>query len=271
MSASTADVLAGHGPARPSLRAHLDAGQYTALWRRLGLGEKPVLLDTPDHGDTYAARDAADAAALERARDAGWVDHHGDVHPDLADALAVLRAPRHELDARVRSGRERTVRLAGTRGELDVVAGLGPDGGLVVHAGPPGDLAGALLRDLPAAPALPGVALDVPADAVLGVPDPDERRRRLRAAGVAPSAVERLRALWADPPRRLLQCGAARRDDAGRRHRAVRVLTVVDAVPGRVLVHHDRATGRVAFVPLGAAAFSRELRALLAELEPGAT
>jgi len=228
---------------------HLDAGQYTVLWRRLGLGEKPVLLDTPDHGITYAARDAADAAAWARLVAEGLVDAHDRVRTDVADALAVLRSPHRELDVRIRTAGAASLRTAAARGELGVVAGVDRDHALHLRVHPgahrPAHLASALLLDVPVVPALPGVALSVPAT-VRGA-DAAERRRSMRSHGVPRVAAERLAALWAEPPLRILRFGGAWIDATGRR-RHPEVLTVLDTAPGRVAL---RRTGeRVEFRPL---------------------
>lgn len=252
----------------PPASLHLDAGQYTVLWRRLGLGEKPVLLDTPDHGVTYSARDAADAAAWARLVAEGLVDDAGRVRPDVADALAVLRCPVRELDVRIRSDGPRILRTAVARGELGVVAGLDADAGLHLRVHPgaqhPEALAAALLLDVPAGRPLPGATLSVPAT-VRGR-DAAARRRSLRTHGVPDATADRLAAVWAEPPRRSMRFGGTWRDTTGRR-RHPEVLTVLDTAPGRVLVR--RAADRVEFRPVDRGALHAEVARLAVPPVPG--
>lgn len=248
----------------PTTSWRLDAAEYVALWRRLGLGDRPVLLEVPDHGDTYAARDAADRAALGRLQRAGTLDAAGHAVPLLADALAVLAVPVQELDARSWTDGARTARLVAGDGHLAVAAHLDADRALHLHIsvavprpGPaPADL---LLAALPEHPPLPGSPLALPAAAVLGG-GAAGRHARLRAARVPADVLVRLDALFAAPPRRVLQIGGAYRGRDGRRRRAPSVLTVVDAVPGRVLVRH--VDDRVELRPLDHGALRRQLLAL---------
>ena len=219
----------------PSCHVALDAGQYSTLWRHLGLGEKPMVLDTPDHGATYAARDAEDGAAWARLVAAGLVDTAQRVRPEVSDALVVLQRPERELDVRMRTPRGRTLWTAATRGELGVVAALDAARGLRLRLHPgaraPADLASALLHDVPLLPALAGVALRVPAGA-RGA-DAAQRRRSLRSLGVPRATAERVQALWSQPPERAMTFGGAWRERAGRR-RHPEVLAVLDTVGGRV-------------------------------------
>jgi hypothetical protein len=237
-------------PEAPARRLRLDRDAFLAAWRHLRLGDRPPLLDVPDHGATLSARDAADRAALAALHTRGLARTGAPGAPpvpigDLADALTALARPEVDVDLRCWDGPSATARHghAAVSGQLAVVAEPDVDrGGLVldlasrgVGAAGPGAvvraLAAGLLARLPDEPALPGVPMTVPAAALFG-------DRPLH--DLPPALAHRLAALRADPPRRQMQIGAARYGGAGR-HR-VGPLTVVDTVAGRMVVEivgHD--------------------------------
>ena len=231
-------------PEAPARRLRLDRDAFLAAWRHLRLGDRPPLLDVPDHGATLSARDAADRAALAALHTRGLARTGAPGTPpvpigDLADALAVLARPEVDVDLRCWDGPSAAARHAhaALAGQLAVVAEPDADrGGLVLDlasggataAGPGtavGVLAAGLLARLPDEPALPGVPMTVPAAALFG-------DRPLH--DLAPAIAHRLAALRADPPRRQLQIGAGSYRGADRRR--VGPLTVVDTVAGRVMV-----------------------------------
>ncbi|MCD2194067.1 ESX secretion-associated protein EspG [Actinomycetospora endophytica] len=231
-------------PEVPARRLRLDRDAFLAAWRHLRLGDRPPLLDVPDHGATLSARDAADRAALAALQTRGLARTGGPGTPpvpigDLADALAVLARPEVDVDLRCWDGPSAVARhgYAAVSGQLAVVVEPDADrGGLVLDlasrgasATTPGAavgvLAAGLLARLPDDPALPGVPMTVPAAALFG----DRPVHDL-----APAVAHRLAALRADPPRRQMQLGAALYRGAGR-HR-VGPLTVVDTVAGRIVV-----------------------------------
>lgn len=243
---------------------HLDAGEYTAVWRTRG--EKPTVLHTPDHGDTHAARDALDDAAWTRLVRRGLARGRTP-EPALADVLEVLAAPDAEVDVRLWSGGPPTaIRrvLAAARGGLGVVAEVDDDGGLRAEAGA-AQPAATLLGRLPDEPALSGTPMTLPA-AAMGAGDEAARVRRLRRAGVPRPTVLRLDALWSAPPRRVLQFGVARRGPDGRRRRGPRVLDVVDAAGGRIALLHDDSGRHLTVRPAGSVWLRGELSARLEAL-----
>jgi hypothetical protein len=244
---------------------YLDRGQYLALWRRLGLGERPLLLSVLDHGRTWAERDALDADALGRVAAQGLLDATGAPVPALADVLAVLAAPAREVDVRVLvEGAPPHGIVAATRGALGVVARLTGDRGLRLEPADPHDPAGALLAGLPDVPAAPGVPMSLPARALVGDGlSLDERARRLRRAGVSGHHVARLREMWAAPPARLATFGVAVRDAAGVRRRGPRVVTVLDTVSGRIAIGPDASSARVVVRPIDRPRLCAELAVLL--------
>jgi hypothetical protein len=244
--------------------AHLDTAQYLALWRRLGLGRRPLLLAVLDHGRTYAERDALDTAALRRLAEQGLLDASGAPAPALADALAVFAAPAREVDVRlVTTGAPPLGVVAATRGGLGVVAWL-TERGLRLDPADARDPAGALLARHPDAPPAAGVPMSLPADALHGEGlTTDERARRLRRAGVPPHHVARLRAMWAAPPLRAATFGVAVRDAEGVRRRGPRVLTVLDTVTGRIALAPDPSGAHVVVRPIDRSRLRAELAALL--------
>ncbi|PVZ13039.1 ESX secretion-associated protein EspG [Actinomycetospora cinnamomea] len=242
----------------------LDVGQYLALWRHLGLGERPATLHVHDHGATYAERDALDAAAWRRLGSQGLLDHRGAPHPALVDALAVLARPVREVDVVVQVPRTHPrAALAAARGGLGLVARR--DAGLLlVEPADPHDLAGSLLARLPDARPAPGVPMALPADALFGRGSTlDERCRRLRRAGVPAHQVDRLRSLWVRTPDRAMTFGVSARDADGVARRAARTVTVLDTAAGRVAWGLDASGRRVLVHPLDRARLRQELAALL--------
>lgn len=256
----------GARPAVPAAAVRLDAGQYNVLWRHVARCAKPLTLSTLDHGPTWSERDALDGAAWRRLAAAGRLDARGEPDPALADLLSVLARPTTEIDVRAGSVDGVTATLACARGDLGVVAALDGAGGLRLGSAPPGDLPAALLQWVPQAAAMPGVPMTVPTEPLRGslasADGAAAREMRLRRAGVPRPTVERLAAMWARPPLRRLQFGAARRDPRGRRRRGDEVLEVLDTVTGRVLL---RPVGRQLLIrPADPPWLRAELGALLA-------
>lgn len=231
-------------PEAPARRLRLDRDAFLAAWRHLRLGDRPPLLDVPDHGATLSARDAADRAALAALRTRGLARSGAPGSPpvpvgDLADALTALARPEVDVDLHCWEGPSAVARHghAAVSGQLAVVAEPEAErGGLVLDlaarggdaaapAAVVGKLAAGLLARLPDEPALPGIPMTVPASALFGDRPPHD---------LAPAIAHRLAALRADPPRRQLQIGAALYRGAAR-HR-VGPLTVVDTVAGRLVV-----------------------------------
>lgn len=252
-------------PEAPARRLRLDPDAFLAAWRHLRLGDRPPLLEVPDHGATLSARDAADRAALAALHTRGLARTGPPGTPpvpvgDLADALTVLARPEVDVDLRCWEGPSAVPchRHGAVSGQLAVVAEPDVDRrGLVLDLAPRaagtatsgalvGLLAAAALARLPDEPALPGIPMTVPAAALFG-------DRPLH--DLAPAVAHRLAALRAVPPRRQVQIGAAVHDGSGR-HR-IGPLTVVDAAAGRMVV--EVAGGWARVVPTDRAGIAREL------------
>jgi hypothetical protein len=252
-------------PEAPARRLRLDRDAFLAAWRHLRLGDRPPLLEVPDHAATLSARDASDRAALAALHTRGLARTGPPGTPpvpigDLADALAVLARPEVDVDLRCWEGPAAVARHghAALAGQLAVVAEPDVDRrGIVLDllarrpdARTDGDvvglLAAGLLARLPDEPALPGGPMTVPAAALFG-------DRPLH--GLAPAVAHRLAALRATPPRRQVQVGATLHRGPGRRR--VGPLTVVDSTAGRMVV--EVADARARIVPTDRVGLVREL------------
>lgn len=217
----------------------LQQDEFTVVWRRLGLGDKPVLLNTPDHGDTLSERDAIDDRAWERLRGRGLVDRER-VVPGLADTLAALARPSVQADLRLRSGpdAERRV-LACASGMVGAVAEATP-GGVDIEAVPPSGLAEALLRALPVRPAVRGNAILLPEELLRDGLSAEGALSRLDAAGMRAGESRQLVEFLGSRMLRQAKIGAAARDRAGRLRRSSAVLTVLDTEAGRAVLRSQR-------------------------------
>ena len=238
----------------PARQLHLERDAVVAVWRHLRLGDRPPLLDVPDHGATLSARDAADHAALCGLRGRGLARTGPDNAPvpvaDLAEAMRVLNRPEVAVDLRCWDPDPRGW-FAAVAGELTVLVETSSDHAWTVDltSRPPADDATGLVEALArlvltrAPEERPrGSALTVPA-AVLFGGAPTHR--------LPPAVGTRIAALRASPPRRRLQVGA----HVGRRR--VGPVTVVDAAEGRTIVERDGDEVRVR--PADRVAIAREL------------
>jgi len=121
-----------------------------------------------------------------------------------------------------------------------------------------------VLARLPDRRAAPGVPISVPSGPLLDDDlTPAERAPALRRAGVPRHAVERLAAIWAEPPERASQLGVTVRDPWGHRHRGPRVITVLDTGVGRLVVEREPSSGRIVYRPTDRARLRAELADLL--------
>lgn len=216
----------------PPVRMRLDRAGAAALWRHLGLGERPPLLDAPETAATLTARDAADRAALAALPAAGTVPGAA-----LADALRALARPEVDADLRCWEGdADVPARWFGVvAGELAVVVAPDDTGWTLDVADRPGpDLVGALadrlLARLPAAAPLAGGTVTMSLAALAG-------------GAVSRHVATRAEGLLAVPPRRRMQLGAGVHEHGGRRR--VGPVTVVDTGAGRAVVATDGATVRL--------------------------
>jgi hypothetical protein len=132
-------------------RVTLSLDEMDLLLDRLQIDELPVVLSAVPRFDNKSARDAAFAHAESALEERGLIAH-GEVHPDLADRLAILGHPHWVVALRLFGG-ESISRLCLTKGaESTVLALRGPESYVIDDAGP--DLAGVVLAALGPAEAL---------------------------------------------------------------------------------------------------------------------
>ncbi len=220
----------------------LSRQEYNTLWRRLQLDDKQLLIDTPDHGATYAERALLDEQAWRRVQQRG-IAHGPRAALEVEDLFGTLARPALEADLRVltSAGPAEQV-LACAAGTIGAVALLTPNG-LTVEAAPPNGLVRALLDKLPDHPPTQGNAFSVPAEIVdrAGGLGADGALGTLEKAGLRWSDARRLTEWLKSRTVRVATIGAAARSRTGRRHRVSEVLTVFDADAGRYLLRRRRA------------------------------
>ncbi|MGH3940351.1 MAG: ESX secretion-associated protein EspG [Pseudonocardiaceae bacterium] len=221
----------------------LSTVEFNALWRWMDLGDKPLLLNVPDHGATLDERDRLDNQAWEELRARRVVEARRP-RPEVEDALGALARPTVEADLRMITGPGREVRvLACAAGSVGVVAIPRVDAVELRPARPSG-LAEALLAHVPEHPRAPGNAVLIPAELATGDGlRADTELVRLQRAGLHSDDAYQVRRLLTGSMLRRFKIGAAARDRLGRRHRAPSVVSVLDTERGRVQIRHQRNSG----------------------------
>ena len=192
--------------------------EYNALWRRLQLGDKQLLLDTPDHGATYAERNVLDEQAWRRLQQRGIV-RGPRAAPEVEDLFGTLARPALAADLRILTPAGPGERvLACAAGMIGAVALLTSDG-LTVEPDPPNGLARALLNKLPDHPPTQGNAISVPAELVdrAGGLGADGALAELEKAGLRWSDARQLTEWLKSRTVRAATIGAAARSRTGRR------------------------------------------------------
>ena len=126
-------------------RVTLTLDEMDLLLDRIQIDELPVVLSAVPRFDNKPARDAAFAAAETALEERGLIEH-GEVHPELAERLAILGHPHWVVALRLFSG-ESISRLCVAKGaESTVLALRGPQSYVIDDAGP--DLPGVVLAAL---------------------------------------------------------------------------------------------------------------------------
>jgi len=212
--------------------------EFTALWRRMELGDQPLLLDVPDHGATLDERDRLDHRAWEQLRARRLVEARTP-RPEVEDALGALARPAAEADLRMITGPGQEVRvLACASGLVGVVAVYSADA-VELRPARPNGLAEALLGYVPEHRRAAGNAVMIPAELTRGQGlRADTELTWLERAGLRSDEARQVRRLVAGSVVRQFKIGAAARDRLGRRHRARAVVSVLDTEHGRVQIRH---------------------------------
>ena len=200
--------------------------EYRTVWHTLGLGTRHWNMDLPGLPElTEEQRRIQLGRTLEGLRARGLADQRG-VAPMLEDALRVLARPAREINGWVQTGAAQVRLLAGSRGELGVLAVLDAHG-LVVRTGAASGLCMAVARLLPDRPAGPGSSISVLSE-LLARPARDGRQgltgqeleNRLTRGGTKPADARSFAAMMRGPKPGAGKFGVARRDHTGRRHAA---------------------------------------------------
>lgn len=217
----------------------LSAAEYNVLWRRLRLGDKPLVLDTPDHGPTLPERDALDERAWQQLRARRIVGDDA-ATPEVAEVLGALARPEREIDMRVWTGPgEPLAALACSAGSVAAVAMI-REGGLLVRPARTAQLPEALLAHLPEHRAATGRPVLLPrAVADKGVRG-DVPLDKLERGGLTSNDARQVRAMLTGRTVRQIKIGAAARDRGGARRRAGSVVSLLDTEAGRILVKPER-------------------------------
>ncbi|MGH3916616.1 MAG: ESX secretion-associated protein EspG [Pseudonocardiaceae bacterium] len=222
--------------------------EFTVLWRRMELGDKPLLLNVPDHGATLDERDRLDNQAWEQLRARRLVEARRP-RPEIEDALGALARPTVEADLRMMTGTDQEIRvLACAAGMVGVVAVPGADA-LDLRPARPSGLAEALLAHVPDHQRAAGDAVTMPAELAGGDGlRADTELARLERVGLRSDEARQVRRLLSGSMLRRFKIGAAARDRQGRRHRAPDVVSVLDTEYGRIQVRQQQG-GRLLLAP----------------------
>lgn len=198
--------------------------EYRTAWHTLGLGTRHCNIDLPGLPElTEEQRQIQLSRTLEGMRARGLADQRG-VVPMLEDALRVLACPTREINGWVQTGGVQVRLLAGSRGELGVLAVLDAHR-LVVRTGAASGLCLAVARLLPDRPAGPGSSVSVLSD-LLARPAREGQRgltgqqleNRLTQGGTKPADAHSFAVMIHGPKPGGGKFGVARFDRTGRRH-----------------------------------------------------
>lgn len=177
----------------------LSTMEFTALWRRMELGDQPLLLDVPDHGATLDERRQLDEQAWQQLRARGLVDAWRP-RPEIEDVLGTLACPTVEADLRMLTGPGQEVRVLACASGMVGVVSVPTARAVDLIPAPPSQLAQGLLAQVPDHPAAFGDAVSIPAELVQGEElRADTELARLERAGLRTDDARQVRRLVADP------------------------------------------------------------------------
>lgn len=215
----------------------LSTAEFTVLWRRMELGDQPLLLNVADHGATLDERDQLDDQAWVQLRARGLVEARRP-RPEVEDALGALARPVVEADLRMASGPGQEVRVLACASGMVGVVSVPTAQAVDLFPAHPSRLAEALLAHVPDHPAAAGNAVMIPAELAQGPGlQADTELARLERAGLRTDDARQVRRLIAGSVVRRFKIGAAARDRLGRRHRVPDIVSVLDTEHGRIQIH----------------------------------
>ena len=243
-------------------RRVLSLTEFDVVWRALGLGAPPVVLQLPSPGRTHTERRRVEAEVWTALRERGLADVAGP-EPGLDRFLRLLAAP--SLRVEVRAWGALTVRAAMADAGDDGVLARRHDDAVVVEACT--SIPGAVVGLLASSPAGPGRAATVP-DTEL-----EAALRRPSGAGLRADLVDRgVDREQAGLMARMLhgidgraQIAVLVPDRWGVLHRSGGLVEVLDAPRGRYLMTRTRSADGTSWTSV-APVDDRRLRQRLAEL-----
>jgi EspG family len=241
-------------------RRVLSLVEFDVVWRALGLGAPPVVLQLPSPGRTHTERRRVEAEVWTALRERGLADVAGP-EPGLDRVLRLLAAP--SLRVEVRTWGALTVRAA-IAGD-DVVLARRHEDAVVVNAC--ASIPGAVVGLLAGRPAGPGQAATVPGSEL------EAALRRPSGAGLRADLVDRgvdrdqagLMARMLHGIDGRAQIAVLVPDRWGVLHRSGGLMEVLDAPRGRYLMTRTQSADGTSWTSV-APVDDRRLRQRLAEL-----
>ncbi|RJQ82244.1 ESX secretion-associated protein EspG [Pseudonocardiaceae bacterium YIM PH 21723] len=216
--------------------AMLQPAEFNALWRRLNLGERSLVLNPPDATD-------ADQQAEAELRKRCLIDGDGRTIASLSSALRTLARPTWELDLRwaPEVGAEYRVLVAAD----NETAAVGSWDRQVIRLAQvqPESMIKRMVDQLGRVSPGHGQSVSVPAaalDRAASGGSAWDIERTLVSGGLSSADASTLIGMFGAKRLRAGQIGAAAWDAGGTRHRAPWVLTVFDTVRGRYVMYERR-------------------------------
>ncbi|HEV3355984.1 MAG TPA: ESX secretion-associated protein EspG [Pseudonocardiaceae bacterium] len=230
----------------------LSAATFELIWQYLRLGEMPTALYVPPKGATVADRQAAGRAAIDELAEQDLLVGRDDLDEEVAALFRLLARPTDEFYGWfVRADGSAFSGLVGVHQRRAAIAIL-DNGRAWVAPVAPTTPAQALIGIAPRGRPVTAKSITVPADKFTAPTEPARRHSDFEAArGVLAdsipesrdSAVNRLRALVAEPDRGRAQLFVALRDRAGRRRKSARPIYYLDTEAGRWMLHFSSRHG----------------------------
>lgn len=252
---------------RPGRRI-LTAVEFDVLWEWLGLGATPVVLRLDSPGRTHAERRRIVATGWHGLRLRGLADVSGP-DPEIVRLMHLLAMPTHQVELRMRLGRELRVVAAGRPGGTALAVRQDATIALSSASSP----VSAALEALPPAATGAGRVITLPsadleaATAEQGAGHP--RAETLVARGLDEEDAVQVEAMLRGTVRRG-QLSVLATDRWGVLHRLRRVIGLLDTQHGRYLMQRDPAADGVdwtTLAPTDPARLHTRLDAMLAEAQ----
>jgi hypothetical protein len=248
-------------------RRVLTAVEFDVLWEWLGLGATPVVLRLDSPGRTHTERRAIITSGWHGLRRRGLADLNGP-DPEIVRLMHLLAVPTHQVELRMRRGRDLRVAAAARPGACALAVRQDATVSLSSVPGP----VSATLDTLPAALAGPGRAVTVPSedlDAATADSASGAIAETLFGRGAAADDAELVQdMLLGTTGRGQLSVLAA--DQWGVLHRLGRIIGVLDTRCGRYLMQRETAADGVEWTTLAPTDLPRlrhRMEGLLAEAE----